>query len=55
MREHWASLATPDRKFLCIKSVPEVLLSGDHAKVKQWAQDESEKLTQTRRPDLIKT
>jgi len=37
------------------QSVPEVLLSGDHAKVKQWAQDESEKLTQTRRPDLIKT
>jgi tRNA (guanine37-N1)-methyltransferase len=36
------------------QSVPEVLLSGDHAKVKKWAQDESERLTQTRRPDLNK-
>lgn len=35
------------------QSVPEVLLSGDHAKVAQWAKDQSDSLTRTRRPDLI--
>ena len=32
--------------------VPEVLLSGDHAKVAEWRQAEAERLTRERRPDL---
>ena len=32
--------------------VPEVLLSGDHARVAKWRQDEAERLTRERRPDL---
>lgn len=34
------------------KIVPEVLLSGDHQKIAQWRQDQAEKITQVRRPDL---
>ena len=34
------------------KDVPEVLLSGDHAKIKGWRLDESEDITRHRRPDL---
>jgi tRNA (guanine37-N1)-methyltransferase len=33
-------------------SIPEVLLSGDHAKIAAWRQAEAEKLTRERRPDL---
>ncbi len=33
-------------------AVPEVLLSGDHAKILAWRQAEAERLTQERRPDL---
>jgi tRNA (guanine37-N1)-methyltransferase len=33
-------------------AVPEVLLSGDHAKIAVWRQAEAERLTQERRPDL---
>jgi tRNA (guanine37-N1)-methyltransferase len=32
--------------------IPEVLISGDHAKVKAWRQSEAERLTRERRPDL---
>lgn len=32
--------------------IPEVLMSGDHAKVKAWRREQSERLTQARRPDL---
>ncbi len=32
--------------------IPEVLLSGDHAKVAAWRQAEAEALTRARRPDL---
>jgi tRNA (guanine37-N1)-methyltransferase len=32
--------------------VPEVLLSGDHAKIEAWRRAEAERLTQERRPDL---
>ena len=32
--------------------IPEVLTSGDHAKVAQWRQTEAERLTAQRRPDL---
>ena len=36
------------------KSVPEVLLSGDHAKIKDWRLSQSEDITRRRRPDLWK-
>jgi tRNA (guanine37-N1)-methyltransferase len=32
--------------------VPDVLLSGDHARVDQWRRDEAERATRARRPDL---
>ncbi|HHG89319.1 MAG TPA: tRNA (guanosine(37)-N1)-methyltransferase TrmD [Devosia sp.] len=35
------------------RPVPQVLTSGDHAKVKEWRQKQSESLTRTRRPDLL--
>ena len=34
------------------KSVPDVLLSGDHAKIKDWRLAQSEAITRDRRPDL---
>ena len=34
------------------KSPPEVLLSGDHAKIKDWRLSQSEAITRDRRPDL---
>ena len=34
------------------KDVPEVLLTGDHAKIKDWRLDQSEDITRRRRPDL---
>lgn len=35
--------------------VPEVLLSGDHAKIKAWRRMESLRATKKHRPDLLKT
>ena len=32
--------------------IPEVLLSGNHAKIAKWRREMSEKITQERRPDL---
>ena len=34
------------------KNVPEVLLSGDHGKIKDWRLLKSEAITRDRRPDL---
>ena len=34
------------------KEVPEVLLSGDHGKIKHWRLSQSEAITRVRRPDL---
>ena len=34
------------------KTVPEVLLSGDHGKIKDWRLSQSEAITRVRRPDL---
>ena len=34
------------------KDIPEVLLSGDHAKIKDWRLDQSKDITRRRRPDL---
>jgi len=36
------------------KEVPKVLLSGDHAKIKDWRLAQSEDITRRRRPDLWK-
>ena len=34
------------------RPIPEVLLSGDHAKIAAWRRKEAERLTRERRPDL---
>ena len=34
------------------RRVPEILLSGHHAHIEQWRREQSEQLTQERRPDL---
>jgi tRNA (guanine37-N1)-methyltransferase len=34
------------------RSIPDVLVSGDHGKVAAWRRQEAERLTQARRPDL---
>lgn len=36
------------------KVVPDVLLSGNHAQIKKWREEQALNLTRTRRPDLIK-
>ena len=36
------------------KIVPEVLLSGNHAEIKKWREEQALNLTRSRRPDLIK-
>lgn len=36
------------------RKVPEVLLSGDHAKIEAWRKEESLKRTKKKRPDLLK-
>ena len=34
------------------REIPSVLLSGDHQKIEQWRQQQSEELTRNRRPEL---
>ena len=34
------------------RSVPEVLVSGDHGRIREWRRAEAERLTRGRRPDL---
>lgn len=34
------------------RSVPEVLVSGHHARIRAWRQEQAERLTRCRRPDL---
>jgi tRNA (guanine37-N1)-methyltransferase len=34
------------------RSIPEILLSGDHARISAWRRAEAERLTRERRPDL---
>jgi tRNA (guanine37-N1)-methyltransferase len=34
------------------REIPEILTSGDHAKIAKWRREEAERLTQTRRPDV---
>ena len=43
---------TKPREFMGRK-VPEVLLSGDHAKIDRWRLSEAVKITRERRPDLL--
>ncbi len=37
------------------RPIPDVLLGGDHARIRAWRQAEAERLTRTRRPDLWQT
>lgn len=37
-----------------VYGVPDILTSGDHAKIEKWRQTQSLQITQERRPDLIK-
>jgi len=34
------------------RTIPEVLLSGDHEKIAKWRHEQAEKITKARRPDL---
>ena len=34
--------------------VPEVLLSGDHKKIRKWEEEQALKRTEERRPDLLR-
>ena len=36
------------------KKVPEVLLSGNHQAIKKWREQEAKKITEQKRPDLLK-
>ncbi len=36
------------------RSIPDVLLSGDHAKIAEWRRGEAIDITRARRPDLLK-
>jgi tRNA (guanine37-N1)-methyltransferase len=36
------------------RTIPEVLVSGDHARIAAWRRAEAEKITAARRPDLMK-
>jgi tRNA (guanine37-N1)-methyltransferase len=36
------------------RPIPEILLSGDHARIARWRREQAEKLTAARRPDLAK-
>jgi tRNA (guanine37-N1)-methyltransferase len=35
------------------KTIPEVLLSGDHARIEAWRRQQAERITLERRPDLL--
>lgn len=35
------------------RSIPDVLLSGDHGRIAQWREQQAQALTKTRRPDLL--
>src|SRR6516165_9904379 len=36
------------------RAIPDVLLSGDHARIAEWRRDEAGRVTRERRPDLTK-
>jgi tRNA (guanine37-N1)-methyltransferase len=35
------------------RAIPDVLLSGDHAKIAEWRRREAERITRERRPDMV--
>jgi tRNA (guanine37-N1)-methyltransferase len=35
------------------RAIPDILLSGDHARIAKWRREEAVKLTRARRPDLL--
>jgi tRNA (guanine37-N1)-methyltransferase len=35
------------------RAIPDILLSGDHARIAKWRREEAVKVTQARRPDLL--
>jgi tRNA (guanine37-N1)-methyltransferase len=37
------------------RAIPDVLLSGDHARIAAWRRAEAERITRERRPDLLKS
>jgi tRNA (guanine37-N1)-methyltransferase len=37
------------------RAIPDILLSGDHKKIEAWRQEQSERLTAARRPDLMRS
>ena len=37
------------------QSIPDILLSGDHAKIARWRRAQSEAITRARRPDLLQS
>jgi tRNA (guanine37-N1)-methyltransferase len=37
------------------RMIPDVLLSGDHKKIETWRQEQAERLTADRRPELLRT
>lgn len=36
------------------RAIPDILLSGDHAKIARWRREEAERITRERRPDLLR-
>jgi tRNA (guanine37-N1)-methyltransferase len=36
------------------RTIPEILLSGDHGRIAEWRRAQAEKITRERRPDLLK-
>lgn len=36
------------------RGIPDVLLSGDHGKIAKWREEQSRRLTELRRPDLLR-
>jgi tRNA (guanine37-N1)-methyltransferase len=37
------------------RSIPDMLLSGDHGRIAKWRRAEAEAITRARRPDLLKS
>ena len=37
------------------REIPDILLSGDHARIARWRREQAEQLTRQRRPDLLET
>ena len=50
----WSILNIQNLRFGRKKVSPDVLLSGDHSKIKDWRLSQSEAITRVRRPDLWK-